>query len=46
MTLEPGQAQTEVIVGEIQLSMATMESRGCLGIETLFKLEQKNPHKP
>ncbi|XP_071835752.1 uncharacterized protein [Apostichopus japonicus] len=34
MTLEPGQAQTEVIVGEIQLSMATMESRGCLGAKS------------
>lgn len=31
ITLEPGQAHTEVIEDEVHLSMATMESRGCIG---------------
>ena len=40
MILQPGQAYTEVIQDEVHLSMATMESRGCIGtvIKMILKL--------
>lgn len=34
MILQPGQAYTEIIQDEVHLSMATMESRGCLGLKS------------